>query len=73
MTNETFGELMNHARRYERLGNLEKAYFAWSYPNKIKEAKQEGERKATQNLQEKKAVLSINSKSKRNVKISTRN
>ena len=25
MTNETFGELMNHARRYERLGNLEKA------------------------------------------------
>ena len=46
-----------------KLGNLENAYWAWAGPNKTKEAKQEGERKTLNNLQEKKAVLSINSKS----------
>lgn len=47
-----------------KYGNLEKAYFAYSYPNKIEQAKRDGQRQATANLQPKKAAFTMPSTGK---------
>lgn len=47
-----------------KYGNLEKAYFAYAYPQKIEQAKRDGQRQATANLQPKKAAFTMPSTGK---------